>query len=166
MAQWQVRTYYKKSCEQHEYFSHDDYEGKIKVVDGFRSCTYNIETTDENMPELEFTFVPGGDGKKDSIDLNSVYGGNIESCELEEMFDGGCWGDVDFPEDMDEEEQERLGEFISDEGSWALEDEEGWCLDDTEVWVWGPLEIINEDGETVRIICADADGNVVDFVEE
>ena len=33
-------------------------------------------------------------------------------------------------------------------------------------WVWGPIEIKNEAGDRVRIICADADGNVIDFAEE
>jgi len=36
---------------------------------------------------------------------------------------------------------------------------------DTHWWIWGPIEIKNEAGETVRIICADADGNIIDFEE-
>ena len=64
----------------------------------------------------------------------------------------------------DEEEVERLEEFISEEGAWALEDEGDWYLDETEVWVWGPLLVIDEDGNE-RIIIADDDGNVLDFKE-
>jgi hypothetical protein len=37
---------------------------------------------------------------------------------------------------------------------------------DTHWWIWGPIEIKNEDGDRVRIICADDDGNVVDFEED
>jgi hypothetical protein len=97
--------------------------------------------------------------------MNSLYGDNIESSDLVEMFDGGCWGDTEITGIDDEEEVERLQEFVSENGSYALEDEGDWYLDETEVWVWGPLEVEDEDGN-VRIIIADEDGNVVDFVEE
>jgi hypothetical protein len=162
---WTVRTHYKKSCEQHEYFVQREGDGRIKVTDGFRFCEYSVETNDGEFPKFEFTTVPGGDGKKDSLDMNSLYGDNIESSDLVEMFDGGCWGDTEITGIDDEEEVERLQEFVSENGSYALEDEGDWYLDETEVWVWGPLEVEDEDGN-VRIIIADEDGNVVDFVEE
>jgi hypothetical protein len=162
---WTVRTYYKKSCEQHEYFVQSEGNGKIKVTDGFRSCTYNVETNDGEFPKFEFTTVPGGNANKDSIDMNSINGANIESSELVEMFDGGCWGDVEITGIDDEAEVERLEEFISEEGAWALEDEGKWYLEDTEVWVWGPLEVSDDEGNT-RIVIADENGNMIDFVEE
>jgi hypothetical protein len=77
------------------------------------------------------------------------------------MFDGGCWGDIEI-EGIDEDEAERLEELINNEGSYALEEEDDWYLSDTDCWVWGPLEVESKDG-TSRIICADEDGNVVDF---
>lgn len=160
---WNIKTYYKKSCEQHEIFHHDDY-GSLLIIDGFRFCEYNIETNDGEFPRFEFTTVPGGDGQKDSIDLNFIGGDNIETTELVEMFDGGCWGGPEWPDDMPEEEQERLQELMDNEGTWALEDE-GWSLSETEVWVWGPLVVTDEDGNE-RIIIADEDGNITDFVEE
>jgi hypothetical protein len=166
MATWTVRTYYKKSCEQHEYFIQREGKGHIKVIDGFRSATFSITTTDDNFPEFEFEEVPGGDGKKDSLNLFSVSGPNIEDSELIDMFDGGCWGDIEI-EGLDEDEEEEVREFIDENGSWALEDEGEWYLDETECWVWGPIEVTNEDDESIkRIIIADADGNVTDFVEE
>lgn len=161
---WTVRTYYKKSCEQHEYFVQNEGSGKIKVVDGFRSCTYNVETNDGEFPKFEFTYVPGGNGAKDSIDMNSINGANIESSELVEMFDGGCWGDNEF-EGLTLEEIEKLEEFLSENGAYALEDEGEWYLDETEVWVWGPLEVTDDQGNT-RIVIADENGNMIDFVEE
>jgi hypothetical protein len=161
---WTVRTYYKKSCEQHEYFVQSEGTGKIKVVDGFRSCTYNVETNDGEFPKFKFTYVPGGNGDKDSLDMNSIGGANIESSELVEMFDGGCWGDNEF-EGLTLEEIEKLEEFLSENGAYALEDEGEWYLDETEVWVWGPLEVTDDEGNT-RIVIADADGNMVDFKEE
>ena len=160
-----VRTYYKKSCEQHEYFTHPDYAGPIKVIDGFRSCTYNVETNDGEFPQFEFTYVPGGNGEKDSLDMNSLYGTNIESSELVEMFDGGCWGDIEYPEDMDISQQQELREFIEENGTWALEDDQGWTLDETEVWVWGPLEVTDDAGN-VRIVIADDNGNMIDYKED
>ena len=149
-----IKTYYKKSCEQQEYFSHPDWEGRIKVCDGFRFAEYRVETNDGDWPKIDFTSVPGGSDALDSVDLNCCFGDNVESTELVEMFDGGCWGDTEFPDDMPEEEQERLQEFIDENGSYALEDEEGWMLDETEVWVWGPLEVSDDEGNT-RIVIAD-----------
>lgn len=162
---WTVRTHYKKSCEQHEHFVQREGNGKIKVTDGFRFCTYNVETNDGEFPQFEFTTVPGGDGAKDSLDMNSINGANIETSELVEMFDGGCWGDTEISGIDDEAEVEQLEAFLSEEGAYALEDDGAWCLEDSEVWVWGPLEVEDDNGN-VRIICADKDGNVVDFKEE
>ena len=165
MATWTIRTHYKKSCEQIEYYYNRNIPGaKIIVRDGFRRAEFTIETTDDEFPAIEFDEVPGGDGKRDSLDLFSLIGDNIDSTELVEMFDGGCWGDIEI-EGVDEDEEERLRELIDEEGAYALEDEGDWYLSDTECWVWGPLELEDEEGN-VRIIIADEDGNVVDFVEE
>jgi hypothetical protein len=165
MATWTIRTHYKKSCEQIEYFYNRNIDGaKIIVRDGYRRAEFTIETTDDEFPDIQFTEVPGGDGKKDSVDLFSMYGDNIDSTELVEMFDGGCWGDTEVEGIEDEDEVDRIKEFISEEGSYALEDDGDWYLDETECWVWGPLEIEDEEGN-VRIIIADEDGNVIDFKE-
>ena len=164
MAIWTVTTYYKKSCEEREIWTHSGHGTMIRT-NGFRRATYTVETNDGNLPEFEFDFVPGGDGKKDSIDFNNCSFNNIDNAELVELFDGGCWGGTEWPDGMDEDEIERLEELMEEEGSYAIE-EEGWMNDDTEVWAWGPIEISNEAGETVRIICADDTGNVIDFVEE
>ena len=164
MAIWTIRTHYKKSCEQREFFYQREGDGKIISTDGFRRCEYTIETTDDEFPDIQFEEMPNGDGKKDSIDLNNLMGDNIDNVELVEMFDGGCWGDIEI-EGLDEDEEEKLREFLEEEGLYSLEDEGNWYLSDTEVWVWGPLEVEDEDGN-VRVIIADNDGNVIDFVEE
>jgi hypothetical protein len=167
MATWTIRTHYKKSCEQHEHFYNRNIKGaEIIVKDGYRFAEFTIETTDDEFPQIEFDCVPGGDGKIDSVDLFSLNGSNIDNTELVEMFDGGCWGDIEI-EGVDEDEEERLRELINEEGAYALEEDgEGdWYLSDTECWVWGPLEIEDEEGN-VRIICADEDGNMINFEEE
>lgn len=165
MAIWTIRTHYKKSCEQIEYYYNRKSDAKIIVRDGFRRTEFTIFTIDDEFPAVEFEEVPGGDGKTDSLDLFSLVGDNIDSTELVEMFDGGCWFDVEIEGIDDEEEVERLEELIREEGSYALEDDGDWYLSDTECWVWGPLEIEDEDGN-VRIIIADEDGNVIDFEGE
>ena len=168
MAFWTIRTYYKKSCEQHEHFYHRNIDGaKIIVKDGFRSAEFTIETSDDKFPDIEFTETPGGDGKKDSVDLFNLTGSNIESTELVEMFDGGCWGDIEIEGIEDEDEVERLTDLINEESAYALEEDgdSDWYLDETECWVWGPLEVEDEEGN-IRIICADEDGNMIDFEED
>ena len=165
MAIWRVKTYYRKSCEQIEYFNHTDIEGQLVVGIGFRSCEYEVVTSDDNPPEFEFGYVPGGDGKKDSIDLNNCITGNIESSELFAMLDGGHWLNMDYPNFMSKSEQKSIHKLVEKNGSYSLEDSKGWVLDKTEVWVWGPIQISNDKGEVVRIIAADDKGNVIDHVE-
>ena len=165
MAYWTVKTYHKKNVEQHEYFIQREGNGRIKVIDGFRWATFRIETDDDNFPEFEFTEVPGGNDAKDSLDLFSCSANNIVGSELIDMFDGGCWGGWEI-EGVSEEEEEKLNEFLEENGSWALEDDGEWYLDETEVWVWGPLEVTNEDTGETRIVVADNDGKMIDYVEE
>jgi len=88
MANWIVKTYYKKSIEEHEHFVKDGKEITRKT--GWRSGSWNVTTSDDNLPEFEFTYVPGGDDRKDSIDMNNCYYNNIENVELIETWDG-CW---------------------------------------------------------------------------
>ena len=166
MAVWTVSTYYKKNVQEVEYWFQRDGEGKVTVTNGFRWGSWTVETSDDNPPEFEFTEVPGGDGKKDSIDMLNCEVNNIESAELISMDDGGCWYDIEI-EGLDEDAEEEIREFLDENSVYELEErEDGWSQDECEWWIWGPIEIQNEAGERVRIICADADGNVVDFVEE
>lgn len=164
MAVWRVSPYYKKSCEEHEQYFKDGVTIVRKT--GFRGATFVVETSDDNPPEFEFDFVPGGDGLNDSIDMYNCCSNNIENVELDSMWDG-CWEDIVFPEDMDDDEQERLQELIEEHGAYeALEDEEGWSLNETEAWIWGPILIEDAEGNRVRIICADDNGNVTDYKED
>jgi len=166
VATWTVSTHYKKSCQEVEHWVRSKGEGRITVTNGFRFGEWTVETTDDNPPEFEFAQVPGGDGKKDSINMLDCEVNNIESVELVEMFDGGCWYDIDY-EDLTEEEEEEIQEFIDENSVYELEErDDAWYNDETEWWIWGPIEIKNEAGDTVRIICADDNGNVIDFKED
>lgn len=162
MATWTVSTYYKKSCEEHEQWTKDGMT--IVRKNGFRWGKFTVETSDDNPPEFEFDYVPGGDGKKDSIDMYNCCANNIESVELD-MLDDGCWSDVDYPDDMDEDEQERLDE-IWEEDAYSGWEEDGWMQDDTECWIWGPILIEDDNGNRVKIIVADEDGNAVEFEDK
>ena len=161
MANWKVSTYYKKSCEEHEHYVKD---GKTIIrKTGFRGCSFFVETNNDNPPEFEFTYVPGGDKNKDSINMYDCCYNNIENVELDTMWDG-CWEDIEFPEDMDEELQEALKERFEESSVYeVLEDEEGWSQNECEAWIWGPILIEDENGNKVKIICSDKNGNVIDF---
>jgi hypothetical protein len=164
MATWTVSTYYKKSCEEHEHYYKGDQTITRKT--GFRGATFIVETSDDNPPEFEFDYVPGGDGKLDSINMYDCCVNNIENVELDNMWDG-CWEDIEFPDDMDEEEQERLMELFEESSIYeVLEENEGWSQNDTDAWIWGPILIQDQDGNQVKIICADQEGNVVEFRED
>ena len=164
MANWIVKTLDKKSIEEHQHFYKD---GKtIVYVTGWRWGEWEVETNDDNPPEFEFTFVPGGNGKKDSIDMYNCCDNNIEQCEMNHTSDG-WYTDIVWPDDMEDEERERLESAMEENGVYeVLEEQEGYYLDETEMWIWGPIEICDEDGNRVRAICADDDGNVVDFEED
>ena len=163
MANWKVYTYDKKSCEEHEIWTKDGMTLIRKT--GFRWATFYVETNDDNPPEFEFDFVPGGNGVKDSIDMYNCCVNNIESSELEGMVDG-CWEDFEWPEELDDDELERLQNLIEEHGTYeALEEMEGWMLNECEAWCWGPIVIEDENGNQVRIIVADENGNAIDFEE-
>jgi hypothetical protein len=165
VANWKVSPLYKKSCEEHEHYTKDGLT--IVRQTGFRGASFFVETSDDNPPEFEFDCVPGGDSNRDSIDMYNCEVNNIESVELDSMWDG-CWQEVEYPEDMDDDEKQRLEELIEEEGDVyeVLENQEGWSQNETQAWIWGPIQIENDAGEVIRTICADADGNVVDYQEQ
>jgi len=166
MATWTVKTYHKKNVQEVETYLQHDGKGKVVVTNGFRWGEWTVKTSDDNPPEFEFTHIPGGDGRKDSIDMLNCEINNIENVELVNMDDGGCWYDVDVT-GLDEEAQAEIEDFLEENSPYELEErDDGWYQDETEWWIWGPIEISNEAGDVVRIICADDAGNVVDYKDE
>lgn len=137
MAQWTVSTKEKKSVEEHEMWEKD---GQVIVrISGFRWGTWTVTTTDDNPPEFDRMACPGGTDDLDSVDMYGAHDNNIESVELVSL-DDGWYGDVQYPEDMSEEEQQRLEELWGEDAYSAWEDE-GWMQTDTECWAWGEFEI-------------------------
>ena len=71
--------------------------------------------------------------------MNNTYGNNIEDVELDSL-DDGWYGDVIWPDDMPEEERERLEE-LWEEDSYEAWEGEGWVQTETECWVYCDLNI-------------------------
>lgn len=133
MATWTVSTKDKKSVEEHELWQKDDMV--IRRISGFRWGTWTVETSDDNPPVLNQDAGPGGD----AINMYDYFEENVENIELE-MLDDGWYGDIIWPDDMPDEERERLEELWEEESYDGWEGD-GWINYETECWASGPLEI-------------------------
>jgi hypothetical protein len=133
MAYWKVSTQDKKSVEEHELWHKDGRE--IRRVTGFRWGTWTVETEGTTPPEFTLCEVPGGNGAVDSVNM---YDNGYET-ELESM-DDGWYEDVKYPDDMDDEEQERMTQLWNEDYYDGWEGK-GWTQTETEAWVWGLLDI-------------------------
>jgi hypothetical protein len=127
MTTWVLTTVEKKSVEEIEFWFKD---GKtIKRSTGFRWGKVYCESDE-----------------KPDIDLENPEGISVFDCgydfELDSLDDG--WSaDVEYPDDMDEEEQERMNE-LWDEDAYEAWEGEGWSNDDSETWFYGPLNLEEE----------------------
>lgn len=132
MATWKISNREKKSCEERTFWTKDG----VTVIrtEGFRWGTFTVETTDDNPPE-GIT-----EENEDGIDMYGYSGENAEDGAQLDMMDDGWYGDWEFPDDMDEEEQERIIEGW-DEDSYDFMEGDGWYNDETEAWLFGPLDI-------------------------
>lgn len=132
MAIWKISNQQKKNCEERQFWTKDG-ETAIRV-EGFRWGTFTVETTDDNPPEGITAENPDG------IDMYSYSGENAPDGAELDMMDDGCYGDWEFPDSMDEEEQERIQEGW-DEDYYDFMEGDGWVNDETEAWLFGPLSI-------------------------
>ena len=123
-----VSTIEKKSVEEHLLWQKGDYV--IRIITGFRWGTYYVNSEEE--PELNI------DHQFNGVNMNDV-----DDSEMEYL-DDGWMQQIEFPDDMDETEKERL-EILWDEESFEGFEREGWNNYDTEVWFFGPLEITHDD---------------------
>ena len=143
MAWWKVSTATKKSIEEHEMWQKGDMV--IRRITGWRSGTFNVQTTDDNPPNFELVSVPCGNADDDAVDMYDCCENNIESSELEETSDG-WYANIIWPDDLDddEDEQDRLIE-LWDEESYDGWEEDGWVNYETQMWFWGDLEITKDE---------------------
>ena len=129
MTWWTVSTEDKKSVFEHELWQKDDMV--IRRITGFRWGTVLIETDGDNPPVLDQTDGPGADG----VDMyNTDY-----NWELDNLSDG-WYEDFIWPDEMPEEERDRLLALWEEDGYGGWE-EDGWDAYETECWFHGPLEI-------------------------
>jgi hypothetical protein len=119
-----LTTTEKKNVEEIEFWYKD---GKtIKRTTGFRWGTVYCES--DERPEIDL----------ENPDGLEVFATDYDF-ELDNL-DDGHYCDVEYPDDMSEEEQERMDELWN-EDSYSAWEEEGWSNDDTETWFNGPLDL-------------------------
>jgi hypothetical protein len=133
MATWKVSTTQKKSVEEHELWKKDDMV--IRIINGFRWGTWTVETEDDELPELDQSEGP-------SADSVNMYDCGYDSDLI--SLDDGWYFDIIWPDDMDDDERQRLEEI------WNADGYEGWEAEgltqyETECWASGPLEITKEE---------------------
>ena len=135
MAWWTVATTEKKSCEEREIWTKGDQE--IVIVNGFRWGRFSVETSDHNPPQDLDPENPEG------VDMYSFSSDNVDNVELYEMSDG-WYGDVEYSDNITEEEREAIQEGIDENSSYDYLESQGWSNDENEAWLYGPLEITLE----------------------
>lgn len=128
MAIWRIRNYHKKNAVERQFWTRDGVE--IIRDEGFRWGEWTCES--DERPDIDLA-------NPDGYELMSTD----YDWEMQDM-DDGCWAEWHWPEDMAEEERERI-EAIWDEHWYEGMEADGWINDDTEHWIYGPIELINVD---------------------
>lgn len=130
MATWKISNYHKKNAVERQIWIKDGMT--LVYEEGFRWGTWTCESDE-----------------KPDVDLNNPDGYDVMFTDYDwelDMLDDGCWGDIQWPDDMPEDERDRLQELIDEHGIYeALESMEGWVNDETENWIYGPIQLVNED---------------------
>lgn len=133
MFWWKVSTLNKKSIEEHELWEKDDYV--IRRITGFRWGAVYLKTEEDYPPVLLQLDGP-------SADAVNMYATDYEY-DLDYLSDG-WFEDFIWPDDMPEEERERLLALWEEESYEAWEGD-GWTPYETECWFYGPLEIVKNE---------------------
>jgi hypothetical protein len=124
MATWKLSTASKKNAVEKQYWTKEG----VTIIreEGYRWGTFYCES--DEQPDIDL------DNDDGYLLTNTEYDWELDS------LDDGCWVEWDFPEDMDEEEQERFLALCEEDYIEGLEGD-GWVNDDTEYWFYGPLEL-------------------------
>jgi len=130
MARWSIQNYHKKNANERQFWIKDG----ITIIreESFRWGKWVVDS--DERPDIDLDNPDGWEPGCDGLDW-----------EMWEMNDG-WWAEWEFPEDMDEEEQERI-RALWDEDSYEGMEEDGWVLDETEYCLYGPLLLTNDDTE-------------------
>lgn len=135
MAIWKLEPRYKKNIQEIEYFSKDGVFIEFEHWWRWGYAKFQVPDDVDFKAYLEDAF---------DIDLESDSGLDIHSTEydvIDHSFDDGVAGYWNFPDDMDEEERERIEELYNDTWTEGLEND-GWKPLDMETIFHGPFDLI------------------------
>jgi hypothetical protein len=127
MSTWVLTTAEKKNVVEIEFWSKDG--RTIKRSTGFRWG--KVYCTSEEQPDIDL----------ENPDGLEVYSTDYDF-ELDSL-DDGCWAEVEYPDDMTQEEQDRM-DALWDEESYDGWEGEGWSQVECETWFNGPLSLEQE----------------------
>ena len=148
MTTWKLRPQNPKNSASIDYWTKDGVT--ISVTMSWRDTVYVCES--DEQPDIDLV-------NADGIDLN----GKDRKYDWTLDIQNDCYSEqLDFPEDMDEEERERLENlwsgYVDDEDEDAEEDpltgdealeEDGWECSQSDRWLYGALELLDEDDNVV-----------------
>jgi hypothetical protein len=123
MARWKVEPTWKKSIIEIQTWTKEGVPGYIEHQIGWRWGEFFIETEDDNPPDIE-----------EGVDiLNCGYEVSDWST------DDGIWEETEI-DVGDEEEQERIEEFLEENSIYDLESE-GWVMEECSMMIECELDI-------------------------
>ena len=128
MAIWKLTNLHKKNAVERQFWTKDGVT--VTKDEGFRWGIWECES--DERPDIDLDNPDGWEPLSDEVDW-----------EMVEMIDG-CWVEWAWPDNIDEEERERV-EALWDEDWFEGMEGDGWSNDDTEQWIYGPILLKNED---------------------
>ena len=141
MAFFTLATAWKKSVSNLEVWEKDGKE--IRIEEAFRFGSVELETEGDDIPVIDFQnendLDPFVDLDEDENKVIEVQPGDM---------DDQVYYEITFSDNVDEDEQEELREFISDEGANELESE-GWTRVSLDTTFVGPLVLLDADGNEI-----------------
>ena len=141
MAFFTLTTAWKKSVSNLEVWEKDGKE--IRIEEAFRFGSVELETEGDDVPVIDFQNENDLDPFVDlDEDENKVV--EVQSGDLDDQ----VYYEITFSDNVDEDEQEELREFISDEGANELESE-GWTRVSLDTTFVGPLVLLDADGNEI-----------------
>lgn len=128
MATWHISNLHKKNAVERQFWVKDGVT--VTKDEGFRWGVWSCESNEQ--PDIDLFNPEGYEVLVTDYDW-----------ELVEM-DDGCWVEWTFPDDMPEEERERIQALWDEDWYEGLEGD-GWSNDETEQWIYGPIKLVNLD---------------------
>ena len=141
MAFFTLATAWKKSVSNLEVWEKDGKE--IRIEEAFRWGNVELETEGDDVPVID---LQNENDLDPFMDLDEDENKVIEVQPGEQ--DDQVYYEITFSDNVDEDEQEKLREFIQDEGAVELESE-GWIQMSLDTTFVGPLVLLDADGNEI-----------------